>query len=229
MIFDGDDTLWITEPLYDTARTAAGRAVAAAGFDAVAWEQLQRTIDVENVAIYGLTSTRFPTSCVQAAERLAAERHVELTDDARKAVWTAAASVFERPAPLAPHARDTLEALQGTWSLALLTKGDPEVQQARISMSGLEQFFETVEIVDEKTASVFAEVVAMFEVAVGDVWSVGNSLRSDILPALEAGLHAVLVDAHVWEYERFERTSVPKDVPVLADLGGLTKVLHTQP
>ena len=73
VIFDGDDTLWSTEPLYDDARAAAAEIVERAGLDAGEWERLERDIDVQNVQRFGLSSERFPTSCVEAYQTLARE------------------------------------------------------------------------------------------------------------------------------------------------------------
>jgi putative hydrolase of the HAD superfamily len=225
VIFDGDDTLWITEPLYDEARLAAGRVVAAAGFNVASWDRVQREVGVRNVAVLGLGPDRFPTSCVQALEQLAGLDHRTVTDQVRRSVWSAAASVFDQPAPLAPHAHIALEQLRPCFHLALLTKGDHEVQSKRVAESGLGDFFEEIVIVEKKDAFAFGRLAESFDVLPERAWSVGNSLRSDILPALEAGLHGVLVDAHVWEFERFERHHVPEGIPVLDDLGMLSTVL----
>jgi len=73
------------------------------------------------------------------------------------------------------------------------------VQERRISQSGLSEFFDLVCIVDRKEAATFADIARTFDVDGAQAVSVGNSLRSDILPAIEAGIHGVLVDAHVWE------------------------------
>jgi putative hydrolase of the HAD superfamily len=227
VIFDGDDTLWITEPLYDAARVAAGHVVASVGLNIDAWDRLQREIDVQNVDVLGLSPERFPTSCVQAAERVANLQGETLGDNVRQAIWSSAASVFAQPAPLAPYACQILEHLRPAYHLALLTKGDVRVQQARISESRLEGYFDRIDIVDRKDASTFRTLVDDFRLRAEKAWSVGNSLRSDILPAVKAGLHGVLVDAHVWEFERFERHHVPATVPVLRDLSELQGLLTT--
>jgi phosphoglycolate phosphatase-like HAD superfamily hydrolase len=65
IVFDGDDTLWWTEPLYDEARQAARAIVEQGGLDGAAWDALQRQLDVENVARLGYTRNRFPTSCAR--------------------------------------------------------------------------------------------------------------------------------------------------------------------
>ena len=203
VVFDGDDTLWSTEPLYDDARQAAASVVSKAGLDPLVWERLERRIDVQNAATLGHSVDRFPTSCVQAYRDLRElNRHAF---DARVAtvIKETAASVFHQLAPLMPGVRETLSALRGRgYKLALLTKGDEAVQERRIEHSGLRPYFDIVRIVSEKTTEAIKAVVKDLGVDPPSAWMVGNSMRSDVLPALAAGVQAVWINAHVWEYER---------------------------
>jgi putative hydrolase of the HAD superfamily len=203
VIFDGDDTLWRTEALYDAARQEAFRVVSAAGEDGLAWERLQRRIDVENVLVFGYSPDRFPTSCVQAYEQLPlrAGRKPDATVSAR--VREAARTVFARDPEVVPGARAALSSLrrQGV-RLALLTKGDIGVQERRVARSGLAEFFDLVQIVEEKIPETIRQLLIALGVPRELGWMVGNSVRSDVLPALEAGIRAIWIDAHVWEHER---------------------------
>lgn len=208
VVVDGDDTLWETEQLYDDARHAARRIVEAAGVDGAAWEALEREIDVENVARFGLSAERFPTSCVDAYRRLAAVPD----EDVAAAVWAAAATVFHTEAPLYPDSEAALALLAQRFLLVLYTKGDEHVQHRRVAQSGLASFFEEIVVTDAKSAASFRDLGERHAAANGHAWSIGNSLRSDILPAVEAGYRAVWVDRHVWEYERRHSQAVPAAV-----------------
>jgi putative hydrolase of the HAD superfamily len=105
--------------------------------------------------------------------------------------------------PLVSNARKTLKDLRAQGiRLALLTKGDPDVQSRRIENSGLRDLFDVIEIVPEKSPAVIRAVVGRLGVGLENAWMVGNSVRSDLLPAIEAGLQALWINAHVWEYER---------------------------
>jgi putative hydrolase of the HAD superfamily len=142
----------------------------------------------------------------------------------RDRVWRAAREVFERRAPLLDHARETLEALRTRGlKLALVTKGDPDVQRARIEQSGLAPLFDVVEIVDRKTPEAIAAVVERLGVAPDTALSVGNSVRSDVLPSLAAGLRPVWIDAHVWEFERDHDVLAEEQV---IEVGGLDELLE---
>jgi putative hydrolase of the HAD superfamily len=203
IVFDGDDTLWSTEQLYDDARSRAREAVAAAGLDGAKWEEWERRIDVQNVNQFGYSTERFPGSCVQAYEDICQQMGHPADSDTAARVRQAARSVFERDPRLVSGARETLIFLRTKGArLALLTKGDEQVQLRRMERSGLRDLFDVIRIVPEKSPEVIREVVAALGVASGSAWMVGNSIRSDILPAIAAGLRAVWIGAHVWEYER---------------------------
>jgi putative hydrolase of the HAD superfamily len=203
IVFDGDDTLWHTEWLYDDARRRARELVEAAGLDGESWEARERLIDVGNVGRLGHGADRFPTSCVEAYDE-ACDTAGRLPDaDVRAAIDTVARSVFSGHAPLVDSAEETLAALRARGVLlALLTKGDPAVQRLRIEQSGLGPMFDLVEIVDEKTPESIVDVLRRLGVPPSAGLTVGNSVRSDVLPSIAAGVTPVWVDAHVWEYER---------------------------
>lgn len=215
---DGDDTLWFVEPLYDAARNAVAALVAAAGLDAAHWEQHERAIDVANVAVYGVNPERFPTSCVQAYEALASETHASTDDAVAREVWTVASTVFETVAPVHPSASRVISTLRARGPVVLLTKGDQVVQSQRISDAALADAFDDVRIVADKNEDTFRTVLADHGYAPELSWSIGNSLRSDINPALRIGMHAVWVDAHVWEYERGEIEPADGHLLIVHDL-----------
>jgi len=93
--------------------------------------------------------------------------------------------------------------------LALLTQGDRVVQEKRIEDSGLGSLFEAVSIVERKNDASFASVLDAVGVAPDDSWSVGNSIPSDINPALRLGMATIWIEAHVWPHE--QREDVPEE------------------
>lgn len=214
LIFDGDDTLWMIEPLYDNARLRASSIVGGLGINPDLWQEQQRKIDVANVGRMGLTSARFPTSCVEALDKLARKHGIEVSDESRRQVYQAAATVFTEMAPLAPGARETLEQLSHQNHLALLTKGDLRVQERRIAQSGLADFFDSIDVVPEKTSTHFLSLARKLHHKPSTSWSIGNSLGSDIIPAHQVGMRAIWIDAYVWEYERDLARHVPDGVMV---------------
>jgi len=102
--------------------------------------------------------------------------------------------------------------------LALLTQGDSSVQRQRVFRSGLADLFRIVRIVTRKSAEDIRALVGELGVPLDSAWMVGNSVRSDILPALEAGIHAIWIKTHVWEYERAHDHLVAERVVVVTDI-----------
>jgi putative hydrolase of the HAD superfamily len=204
IVFDGDDTLWRVEHLYDAARSRAAEVVAREGLDPVAWAALQRQIDVANVQHFGLSRLRFPQSSVEAYEQLATESGVTVKPAVRDRVRSAAATVFDRKAPLMPGVREVLRTLKRDHRLALLTQGDPSIQKKRIGESGLGDFLDFIRVVDRKDEASFSTVLDALTTSPSAAWSVGNSIPSDINPALRLGMSAIWIEAPVWAHERRE-------------------------
>ena len=226
VIFDGDDTLWSSESLYDAALTWAERRLDDAGFPGAAWRREQRRIDLINVGVMGMSSERFPQSADLALDWLENETQAAIPSDLRDQIVGRARQVFFEIAEVKPGAREALGALRRWYHLALLTKGDAEVQARRVGQSGLAPLFDTVEIVGDKTVGDFASLADRFVPARALAWSVGNSVASDIAPALEAGLRAVWIDAYVWEHERRIAPDAVDGYLVAPDIATLVSVIH---
>ena len=226
IVFDGDDTLWSTERLYDDARANARRVVTESGLDGAKWEELERRIDVENVATIGFSTERFPTSCVQAYEETSRNEARFPDPGVARRVRQAARSVFDLDPPVISGAREMLTDLRAKGiRLALLTKGDRELQLRRIQRSGLSDLFDVIEVVSEKSPATILAVVARLGIDVESACMVGNSIRSDVLPALNAGLRAVWINAHVWEYERASDHLADGRVITLSSLADIPRVI----
>jgi putative hydrolase of the HAD superfamily len=202
IVFDGDDTLWATEALYDDARHRSADLVAAVGLDPVRYEKLQQRIDVANFDRYGLSPVRFPTSSREAYEKLAAESGAPVSGSVAEEIYQASARVFDVAAPVDPHAQDTLRKLRDVYRLVVLTKGDVAIQRRRVDDSGLVPLLDAACIVEAKNAAVFTATLRELRSDPRSSWSVGNSYGSDVVPAVAAGMRAVWIDAHVWAHER---------------------------
>ncbi len=225
VIFDGDDTLWLTEALYDDARATVRRVIERVGLDGTEWERIQRLRDVHNVVALGHSVERFPTSCVEALS-LVGGAEVSNAEKVRAEVLDAARSVFGALAPLRDDAANVLAELRRRGShLALLTKGARSVQERRLADSGLANFFDVVSIVERKTPAAFASVVSQLGLAVTEVVSVGNSVQSDIRPSLDAGVDAIWLPAYVWEYEERHDREAERSLRKIAQLGDLLHLL----
>jgi putative hydrolase of the HAD superfamily len=201
VVFDGDDTLWRTMPFYTDAKARFFSLVSETIPDPNGIEGEFEERDHRNVEKWGFTVERFRNSMVETYRdrMLAAGLSPELKREA--AISRIATSVARRRAPLLPYARQVLTRLSPYCRLVLVTKGEHELQRRRIEASGLEPLFEQVRIVDHKNVGIFRQLAVEMRAKRGHAWSVGDSLRSDIRPAMAAGFHAVWIPQRTWSYE----------------------------
>jgi putative hydrolase of the HAD superfamily len=129
----------------------------------------------------------------------------EIRDGDLQAVMGFAERILECPMEVIPGVRETLEYLAPRHDLTLFTKGHPEEQKLKIDRSGLAPYFAHTAIVKEKDATAYRALVTERRMESGRTWMIGNSPKSDVNPALEAGLNAVFVPhAFTWALERTE-------------------------
>jgi putative hydrolase of the HAD superfamily len=200
VIFDGDDTLWETMPLYTTAKIGFQRLMAAESLDSVrALEEFEK-IDKKNVERLGFSRQRLPTSMSETYRLLCSEKGQSLNGQVQIRIREIANRIFEGQARLVPGAECVLEALCN-FRLILLTKGDPAVQRKRTEESGLANYFDSIYIVPSKQEAEFQSIIQKEEIDKQASWSVGDSLRSDVHPALKVGLNAIWIPTSTWSYE----------------------------
>jgi putative hydrolase of the HAD superfamily len=109
---------------------------------------------------------------------------------------------LEQPLEVIDGVEETLAELAGRHELTLFTKGHPEEQRMKVDRSGLGRYFGHTAIVKEKDAPAYRRLVEERGFRAAETWMIGNSPKSDINPALEAGLNAVLVPhPHTWVLE----------------------------
>lgn len=226
VVFDGDDTLWRTMPLYSEAKGRFFGLMRRLIPDAVDLERDFEHRDHRNVGRWGFTVERFRNSMVETYDAWASARGIPRELRLEAQISRIATSVAKRRAPLLPHAKATLTRLNKVARLVLVTKGEYELQQQRLSRSGLEPFFERVLIVGHKDRGTFRQLSRELHVKPSSMWSVGDSLRSDIRPALAAGLHAIWIPQKTWSYE--EASPSPPNSPrfiTIPTIRDLPKVL----
>lgn len=193
--FDADDTLWSTNVLYDGALTMIERYLGVLGLDSKRFLVLQGEENVKLAHAWGRTRNCFPESCRRAYLRLANEAGRPESEYFGNEIRTAAESVFSGRSITRRHAFDVLEQLSETHFLVMLTEGDFGVQQSRIEHSRMGGLFDAIEIVDRKTPTLLRAMMDKYGADSATAWVIGNSLTSDILPALECDLNAVLIES----------------------------------
>ena len=199
LALDADDTLWHNEPLYTSTREQF-RALLERYQPAGILDERLYAVELRNLEHFGYGVKGFVLSMIETA--------IELTDgrldsaDVRTIIdW--GRDMLRSPVQLLDGVGETLEELAKAFPLVLVTKGDLLHQESKLARSGLGGQFKGIEIVSEKDAQTYRRVMARYSVVPERFVMVGNSLRSDILPVLEAGGHAVYVPyAITWEHER---------------------------
>src|SRR4029434_9343229 len=184
--FDGDDTLWHNERSYREARDRFRRLVARAGvvLSPQEIEEWVNRTELANLAIYGYGVSSFVLSLTETAIDLTGGR---ISGGDLRDLIDLAKQMLTEEIELFPGAEETLIALAATWPLMLITKGDLLHQRSKLERSGLLGCFRYVEVVSHKTTDVYTSILVRHGVAADRFVMVGNSLRSDILPVIEAG------------------------------------------
>lgn len=199
--FDADDTLWHNESVFQA--TEARFAQLLSPYHPEPWvrERLFAT-EMKNLRHFGYGVKGFTLSMIETA--------IELTEgkiggSEIQEILKFGHAMLHAPVELLEGVRDTIQVLSRTHRLMLLTKGDLFDQESKLARSSLGDYFSSVEIVSEKNAGTYKRVIARAAVEPTRFLMVGNSLRSDILPALDAGAMAIHIPYYTtWAHEHVE-------------------------
>jgi len=202
LIIDADDTLWENNIYFERAFEEFVEFLAHSSLSPSEVREVLDDIERANARIHGYGSLNFGRNLAETYRHLV-ER--EIRDPDVRTVMGFAERILECPVEVIPGVAETLEYLAGRHDLTLFTKGHAEEQKLKIDRSGLGVWFGHTAIVKEKDAAAYRALVAERGMEPGRTWMIGNSPKSDVNPALEAGLNAVFVPhAHTWVLEKQE-------------------------
>ena len=202
LIFDADDTLWENNIYFEHAFDDFVEFLAHSSLTAPQVRDVLNEIELVNSRIHGYGSLNFGRNLQQAYQHLA-ER--EIRPDDLEHVMSLAERILRQPIELIEGVEETLAELSQRHNLALFTKGHPDEQRMKVDRSGLARHFSYTGIVKEKDSGAYSRLIAENKFSAAKTWMIGNSPKSDINPALEAGLGAVLVPhARTWILEHQE-------------------------
>jgi len=200
LIIDADDTLWENNIYFERAFEDFVAFLDHSSMNAREVRGVLDALEETNARIHGYGSLKFGRNLRQTYERLA-ER--DLREEDLKIVMGFAERILECPMEVIEGVPETLQYLAERHDLTLFTKGHPEEQKLKIDRSGLGVFFGHTAIVREKDAGAYRELVGARGMDPERTWMIGNSPKSDINPALAAGLSAVFVPhANTWVLEK---------------------------
>jgi putative hydrolase of the HAD superfamily len=202
LIIDADDTLWENNIYFERAFEDFLAFLAHSSMTPGEVREVLDEIEAANAKIHGYGSLTFGRNLRECYERLA-ERAID-PDDLRT-VMGFAEQILQCPMEVIGGVAETLTYLSERHDLTLFTKGHPEEQRLKIDRSRLGGFFAHTAIVREKDATAYRQLAAERQMKPSRSWMIGNSPKSDVNPALEAGLNAVFVPhPHTWVLEKQE-------------------------
>ncbi len=222
--FDADDTLWQNEQFF---KLTEGRFQALLAYYATPEDLGPHLLAVErrNLDRYGYGIKGFTLSMIETA--------IEVTEGRVPAsvigeILSSGREMLRHPVETLPHVRETLERLAGSYRLILITKGDLFDQERKLAQSGLGDLFDAIEIVSEKNPATYARIFLRHGDGAAHSVMVGNSLKSDVLPALQAGSWAVHVPhALTWAIEHAEAPANASRFRQIEHMGQLAALLST--
>lgn len=223
--FDADDTLWHNEQYFRLTEARFTDLLRAyADPDHLAERLL--AAERRNLGHYGYGIKGFVLSMIETA--------IEVTDDRVPArvireIIAAGQDMLAHPIDLLPHARQAVEAAASTHRVLLITKGDLLDQERKLAQSGLGDLFDGIEIVSDKTPPVYARIFSSHGDGPERAMMVGNSMKSDVRPAIDAGGWGVFVPHGLsWALEHADPPAGHPRFREIADLGGLVALLQQE-
>lgn len=216
--FDADDTLWQNEQFFQMTQERFSDLLA----DFAEPDHLQdRLLEAEkrNLGHYGFGVKGFVLSMIETA--------IEVTDERVPAsviaeLMSAGREMLNHPIHLLPHAAEAVGSLAESHTIVLITKGDLLDQERKLAQSGLGEHFDRVEIVSHKTPQIYRSIFGAMNGGPHAAMMVGNSMRSDVLPALESGAWGVYVPHDLtWAIEEADAPQNETRYREVQDLGAL--------
>ncbi len=213
LLIDADDTLWENNIYFERAIASFISYLNHHKYTPTEVRKALNAVERETILAHGYGLTSFSRSLVACFERLSSE---PTNEEKRRRILGFAESIAKQEIELLPDVAETLAELSRRHRLILMTKGNQAEQADKLARSGLSSYFSAVEIVAEKNPPTYREVIHRHELAPHTSWMIGNSPKSDINPALAAGLHAVfLIHKDTWVLEHAEIDPAPQGQQLL--------------
>jgi putative hydrolase of the HAD superfamily len=214
LLIDADDTLWENNVYFDQAIADFIERLNHQHLSPAEVKAFLYEVERETVLERGYGSHSFSHSLVKCFERISEK---PVTPELHEFIWGFAHKVSNYPIELIEGVPETLNYLSGRGHhLVVMTKGDFTEQSGKVERSGIKEYFAAVEIVAEKTESAYKETVAKYQFEPQTTWMVGNSPKSDINPALAAGINAVFVPHDLtWALEHETVNPAPEGLKLL--------------
>ena len=221
LLIDADDTLWENNIYFLQCTARFQRFMRSLGCPDARTQELLTASEHETISQWGYGPAGYIEALGMACERWLELSGQSWSPDKAKEARALAEPLLDPPMVLMPHVKTTLARLQPTSTLVLVTKGDRATQERKLARSGLAELFDAQYIVDEKTVSLYRDIVRDVGASAARTWMIGNSPKSDINPAVEAGLNAIYIPHdQTWtaEHQEIRRPDRVVNLARFADL-----------
>jgi putative hydrolase of the HAD superfamily len=229
LLIDADDTLWENNVFYLRCTAHFLDFMASLGYERDLTNQTMDICEQEAVSIHGYGPTSFIEALGRTCEKLLHESGCDPEPEFVAQARSLGEPVASAPLILRPEVEETLRALRLSSQLILVTKGDEAIQQRKIDLSGLGGFFDAQYIVPEKDAQTYLRIVAEEGLDSKSTWMVGNSPKSDINPAVEAGLGAIFIPCDLTWGAELQELADPFSVITLQCFADLLPLFEIEP
>jgi putative hydrolase of the HAD superfamily len=199
--FDADDTLWDNEVFF---REAEDR-FAALFEDFLPYHAAQKEllkVEMQNITLYGYGIKAFMLSMIEAALEITSHN---VKPETINKIIAIGKEMLDKPVTLLDGVENVLQQLYGKYRLVVATKGDLLDQERKLKKSKLLSYFHHIEVMTEKADADFDKLIKHLDIAAGEFFMPGNSLKSDVLPVLNLGGHAAHIPYHTtWVFEKID-------------------------
>lgn len=220
--FDADDTLFINETYFaETEEKFCSLMSDYLSNQGISKELFK--IQIDNLKVYGYGIKGFILSMIEASMKIS---NNTISVEAIERIIQYGKELTEKPIVLLDGVEETLEALHGKYKLVVATKGDLLDQRRKLHNSGLGKYFHHIEVMSDKQEIDYTDLIKRLEIQPSEFFMIGNSLKSDVLPVLAIGGHAVHIPFHTtWEHERIDHQVVHKNFSTFEKISEVLKKL----
>jgi putative hydrolase of the HAD superfamily len=199
--FDADDTLWVNEPYFQEVEQKFCELLSPYLSHHTLSQELFKT-EIENLKLYGYGIKGYILSMIEAALKIS---NNTISNEVIAKIILYGKELLEKPIEILDGVEETLKSLKGKYKLVMATKGDLLDQHRKLHNSGLGHYFHHIEVMSDKQEVDYHKLLKRLEIEPEAFLMIGNSLKSDVLPVLAIGGHAVHIPFHTtWAHEKID-------------------------
>ncbi len=220
--FDADDTLFVNEPYFqETEEKFCGLMADYLSHQGLSQELFR--VEIQNLSLYGYGIKGYILSMIEAAMKIS---NKTISIEIIEKIIQYGKELLQKPIELLDGVEETLEALHGKYKLVVATKGDLLDQRRKLHNSGLGHYFHHIEVMSDKQEKDYHDLLARLEIKPEEFFMIGNSLKSDVLPVLGIGGHAVHIPFHTtWAHEKIDHKVEHKNFKALEKIADVLPIL----